>query len=149
MYQGFTLVELAIVMAVLAILASIVIVGINPTHQLKSARDAQRVSHVAAISAAVNQNILQHRGVYKCSGVEVPLPTSTTTISSESGGFPIGCLVPNYLSAIPIDPNRAGATYTATTTYNTQYQIIKESDGRVSVWAVPEVEGADPIRVTR
>lgn len=48
---GFTLIEILIVVAIIAILASIVLVGIGPTEQL--GRDARRVSDLHSIQTAL------------------------------------------------------------------------------------------------
>jgi type IV pilus assembly protein PilA len=41
---GFTLIELLIVIGVLAILATVVVLVLNPTEMFKQARDSQRLS---------------------------------------------------------------------------------------------------------
>lgn len=48
---GFTLIEILIVVAIIAILSSIVLVGIGPTEQL--GRDARRVSDLHSIQTAL------------------------------------------------------------------------------------------------
>lgn len=45
--QGFTLIEILIVVAIIAILASVVLVGLGPTQQ--AGRDARRISDLASI----------------------------------------------------------------------------------------------------
>lgn len=51
--KGFTLVELLIVIGILAVLATAVVVVLNPAELLKQARDSQRVSDLASINSAL------------------------------------------------------------------------------------------------
>jgi len=50
-FRGFTLIEILIVVAIIAILSSIVLIGIGPTQQL--GRDARRVSDLHSIQTAL------------------------------------------------------------------------------------------------
>ena len=52
--KGFTLVELMIVIAILAILAAIVIFALNPAELFRRARDSQRMSDIRILSSAVS-----------------------------------------------------------------------------------------------
>jgi prepilin-type N-terminal cleavage/methylation domain-containing protein len=51
--EGFTLLELLIVIAIMAILAVIVILVLNPAETLKKARDTQRMSDMATLKTAL------------------------------------------------------------------------------------------------
>jgi len=60
--RGFTLIELLLVVGIIAILASIVIVAINPTKQLGDTRNAQRKADVNTILSAVYQYSIDNNG---------------------------------------------------------------------------------------
>lgn len=51
--QGFTLLELLIVIGILAILGTIVILVLNPAETLRQTRDSQRISDLATIKSAL------------------------------------------------------------------------------------------------
>jgi len=53
--KGFTLIEILVVVALIAILAAVTIVAINPAKHFSEARDAQRSSDVTQILNAVTQ----------------------------------------------------------------------------------------------
>ena len=139
--SGFTLIELLLVIGIIAILASIVIVAINPTKQLADARDAQRRSDVNTVLNAVYQYAIDTNG-------NLPTPITTTvgeicqTGGTCTGLLDLAVLTANgtYLVSMPTDPSQSGAD-------ETNYTIIKNADGRVTV-AAPSAENTT-ISVTR
>lgn len=52
--KGFTLLELLIVIAILAILMSIIVVTLNPAELLKKSRDTKRIADLSSLRTAVN-----------------------------------------------------------------------------------------------
>jgi prepilin-type N-terminal cleavage/methylation domain-containing protein len=54
MKKGFTLIELLIVIGILAILATVVVVVLNPTQLFAQARDAQRISDMTTLRSALS-----------------------------------------------------------------------------------------------
>lgn len=146
--KGFTLVELLIVIALIAVLAGVVIVALNPARQFAQSRNSERWSHVSTIAGAIQQNIAENRGTFTCAaGV---IPTSATEMKSASGGYDIcSCLVTNFLSAVPYDPSASGAGYTDCTTYSSGYSVARNATtGRVTVSA-PSAELSATISVTQ
>lgn len=57
--KGFTLVELVVTIAVLAIIIAIVVTAINPAEQVARARDAKRIADLSAMSTAWNLYLSQ------------------------------------------------------------------------------------------
>ena len=53
-HKSFTLVELMIVIAILAILSAIVIFALNPARLFDNTRDTKRVSDINTINRAIN-----------------------------------------------------------------------------------------------
>ncbi len=142
--RGFTLIEILVVIGIIAVLAAVVLVAINPARQFKLARDSQRVSNITAILNAVGQNIAENKGIFNCLGISLP---ATSTII-ESINLNIGsCLIPNYISNLPFDPSKSTAHFTSISNYNTGYYIYQDLDGRVTVTADGEI--TNPITVTR
>lgn len=137
---GFTLIEVLVVIGIIAILAAVVLVAVNPARQFKLARDSQRTANVEAILNAIGQNMSEHRGSFTCNGTIMDFPTASTTIQSGGGTGDIApCLVPDYLSSMPFDPSIPGAGFTSTSTYNTGYALFKDADSRITVAAVGEL----------
>lgn len=146
MKKGFTLIELLIVIALIAILAAAIIIGLNPARQFSQARNSQRWSHVNAVMNAVNQNIADNSGTFTCAGGA--LPAAATTMRSAAGGYNIcGCVVTTYMSSMPFDPTATGAHYTSCADYDTGYTIARDASGRITV-AAPSAEVGVAISVS-
>ena len=143
--SGFTLIELLLVIGIIAILASIVIVAINPTKQLADARNAQRRSDVNTILNAVYQFAIDNDGdLPGClPAATAGTPYNICTIGACTGvtdGCSLAALTGTYLVSIPVDPSGA-------TGNDTMYDITK-ANSRVTVEA-PAAEQGETISVTR
>ena len=143
---GFTLIEILIVIGIIAILAAIVLVAVNPAKQFAKANNAQRASNINAILNAVGQYSVDNKG-------SLPQNINATARDIGSAGANI-CLnlVPNFLPALPADPTKADQSISKTdcaSTYTTGYNISKDTtDNRVTITA-PSAEDGATISVTR
>ena len=143
---GFTLIEILLVIAILAILAAVVIIAINPGKQFGEAQNAQRWSDVRAILDAVHQYSIDNNGALpeqipegiSCltGGVDVCKPD----MSCDGANIDELIADQKYLTTLPVDP-------TWDEEQTTGYLIMKSDSGRVSVCA-PDAYGDEEISVT-
>ena len=148
--KGFTLIEILIAVGIIAILAAIVIIAINPARQFQRARDSQRWSDVNAILNAVHQRMVDNRGSFAEGTTCDALPATAKYITSVDGANNVdlcNCLVTTYLAALPYDPSATGGGYTDCNSYTGGYTVLQAATGRITV-AAPSAE-LDTISVTR
>lgn len=128
--KGFTLVELIVVIAIIAVLAGVVLVVINPAALLAKSRDAKRLSDVDALHKAISLAIAD--GEIQLQVVAATSSTPTTPADWGAGatgwvrfGIPavggkVGLI--KYLPTLPADPVSGVCTDAAgTTTANCVY----------------------------
>ncbi len=128
---GFTLLEILLVVAVIAILAGIVIVALNPGRQLANSRNAQRQTDVKTILNAVYAYNIDNSGSMPTTITTTATDICNTTGASCTGLIDLGVLTANakYLVGIPKDPQCA----TLCSTFGTGYKISKDANNRITV----------------
>ncbi len=141
MRKGLTLIELLVVIAIISILATTVVVAINPARQMAKARDSQRESHLTAILSAILQYSSEHSGDLPDTDGDPDtsnFPTSPTCIGTAVTCFNLGAagevgetIVPDYIYEIPYDPKTGDAT-------NTGYTIYVDANGYLHAGATGE-----------
>lgn len=114
--EGFTLLELLVVVAIIAILALVVLLAINPAEMMRKSRDSQRLSDLGTIRRALDLALAD--------GADLPLGANNTTDNAglmkcdSTAGSPnfVGVDICKYLANIPQDPQyKAGDTTTVQT----------------------------------
>lgn len=146
---GFTLVEVLLVIAILAILAAVTIIAINPARQLAGARDAERLSDVYLILSTLHQYAAHNDGTFP---EEITLERHeicrTGAITCD-GLSDLSVLTDGqvYTISLPMDP-RCQLNSGYCSEYGTGYFIKKTESGRVTVFA-PGAELSEEIVITR
>ena len=115
--QGFTLLEILLVVGIIAILAGIVIVAINPSKQLATVRNTERKSDIKQIDSALQQYYIDnfHYPYSLTNSLTEICDTGSQASSSEltatcnsAGLVNLSELVPTYIVAVPKDPQATG-----------------------------------------
>lgn len=149
--SGFTLIEVLLVVAIIAILAGIVIIAVNPSKQLGDSRNTQRSADVLTILNATYQYSIDNSGSLPPVGGGAGITTTATEICATGAASCTGLvdLTPlttsgKYLVSLPKDPQCA----TTCATNGTGYKINKDANGRLVV-AAPAAENGKTISVNR
>lgn len=152
--KGFTLIELLIVIVIIATLAIVVFVALNPAKRLQDARDARRITDVETILTAIHAYIVDNKGALPAgltTGMaEVQLGSSGTGCAVATGGCTVvaaACTdlatpLVKYLKTIPIDPSLTSAST------KTNYSITVDANNIVTVKACG-AEGGTNISISR
>jgi type IV pilus assembly protein PilA len=151
--QGFTLVELLVVIGIIVILFSVILVAVDPARRLQQARDAVRRQDVRDILEAVQEFMVDNDGDFP-TGID-SVTASFQVLGTAGSGCNTTCtaettvaacldlsgdLVETYLADIPQDPKTGTAT-------NTDYAINKTAGDRIEVTSCdPEVAGTISVK---
>lgn len=148
--RGFTLIELLVIIGIIAILATTVIVALNPVKRFQDSRNSRRYSDVNSIQTAIQQYIVDNDGALP-TGLSTSLAT-TQLGSCTSGGATLcsgaaaACVnlstpLARYLKTIPTDPSTGSAATTG-------YSVSVDANNIVTVSAC-SAENSATIEVSR
>jgi prepilin-type N-terminal cleavage/methylation domain-containing protein len=151
--RGFTLIELLIIIAVIAILATIVFVALNPLARFQDSRNSRRWTDINAILNAIKLYEIDKKGVglsdmdhmivgrpYQIgNGNDCNLSCISPVLHTELDCVDFSPLITSgYLPAMPFDPNASNASAT-----HTNYYVIKSDTGAITVGACTEELGTN------
>lgn len=155
--HGFTLIELIIVIAIIALLAAATFVAVDPAKRVGEARDAQRWADITAIADAYMTYLVDNAGtpasttisngvtyfIQHTAGAAGTDPASCTGSSTALSPIDLHTLVTaGYIGDIPDDP--AG-----TDNDSTDYYFYKTTAGAVTVGSCSNDYSGDAIKVVR
>lgn len=168
--RGFTLVEMIVVLALIAIIVAAIFVAIDPARRLQAGRNTRRWTDVRAILEATKQYQADNQGDWPSTAVAIDDDEATVQMIGE-GGMGCGSLgdvcsgvtfpssncfasgldndLTSYLQEMPEDPKSGNSSIT-------YYYINRDDEGFLVVGACKEEgegkNGAGPapeIRVVR
>lgn len=93
--RGFTVIELLVVIGLIAVLAGVLVVLVNPVGQLQKSRDARRKVDIRQIQSALE--------LYRADQLAYPDASALATCGVSLTGSVNGSTV-TYISKIPCDP---------------------------------------------
>ena len=147
--KAFTLVELIIVIAIVAILAGAIFVAIDPARRLHETRNARRSADIATLLDGIKKYQADNSGTHYSTLIGIAVnqwyvigtaagscTRTCTTYTAQSSCVNLSGIGSNYLAIIPKDPKDG-------TDAQTGYVLKKDSNGAISILSC-DVEGEGP-----
>lgn len=149
--KGFTLMEILLVIGLLAVLAVVVFVALDPAKRFQDTRNARRTTDIQNILSAVHTYVNDTKGTFPAAitSTEKQIGTAATGCAIATGGCAVAgatdCVdlstaLGSYLKSIPIDPNGTAAL--------TGYSIVRDTNNMVTVRAC-NAEGGVTVMTSR
>ena len=108
--KGFTLVEMLVVIAIIAILAGAVLLAINPVATMRKSRDTTRLSDLDSLRSAINIALTEGEITLTDMTATGPRTSATGTQAVDGTGYVTYTPVTGktglgrYIPALPLDP---------------------------------------------
>ncbi len=149
---GFTLIELLIVIGVIAMLAALTFVALNPLARFQDSRNAQRWTDVNAVLGALKLHQVDNEGIYLDSvndltadmyyqiglGDSCSYTCANPSIILQSDCVDLEELLDNgYLPKLPFDPSASGADAD-----HSYYYLVRMTSGALQVGSCAEEKGS-------
>ncbi len=104
--SAYTLIELLIVMAIIALLAVVLMVVINPVEMGRRSRDTKRLSDIGTLKSAIDLALADKTATLQVTAAGGNVLGTDVDNFAGLAGFKIG----KYLSVIPVDPKGGVST---------------------------------------
>ena len=129
--HGFTLIELLVVIVIIAILATVVFVALNPAGRFADARNSRRYNDVNSILTAVHECIVDNDGSLSTCGI-----TDTASHVLGTGDLDLATELAAYLKSMPLDPGTGTAA-------DTGYSIQADANNIITITADDAEQGTE------
>ncbi len=124
MLSAFTLLELLLVIAIIAVLAGIIMFALKPSDRLQQANQVKVLANANDLEKAFNNYLLDNGGVLPSAFNSLTFGYYDICKTSANGCVSLSELVPKYLPSIPLDTRNST---TDTTGFKIKYDPTKKS----------------------